>query len=186
MQNWNLYSRGDKFFAIVVSILIGMFTAATLYPFIYITAVSFSSGFAAQAGKVVLTPIDATIEGYKYMLSEPMFWISYRNTFIYTIGGTLMSLAFIIPGAYALSRPQLKGRRFFNLFIAFTMWFNAGLIPFYLNMRDLSLLDSMFGIILAFAVNAFNIILLRNFFEAIPQSFEEAARMDGANDFQVL
>ena len=185
-MNWNLYSRGDKFFAIAVSVLIGMFTVATLYPFIYIAAVSFSSGFAAQAGEVVLTPIDMTIEAYKYILVNPEFWTSYRNTFIYTIGGTLMSLLFIIPGAYALSRPQLLGRRYFNLFIAFTMWFNAGLIPFYLNMRDLNLLDSMFCIILAFAVNAFNIILLRNFFEAIPQSFEEAARMDGANDFQVL
>ena len=185
-MNWNLYSRGDKFFAIVVSILVGMFTVATLYPFIYIAAVSFSSGFAAQAGKVVLTPIDATLEAYKYVLVQKDFWISYRNTFIYTIGGTIMSLLFIIPGAYALSRPQLFGRRFFNLFIAFTLWFNAGLIPFYLNMRDLNLLDSMFGIILAFAVNAFNIILLRNFFEAIPRSFEEAARMDGANEFQVL
>lgn len=186
MMKWNLYSRGDKFFAIAVSVLIGMFTAATLYPFIYIAAVSFSSGFAAAAGKVVFTPIDATVEAYRFILSDPQFWVSYRNTFIYTIGGTLMSMAFIIPGAYALSRPQLKGRRFFNLFIAFTMWFNAGLIPFFLNMRDLNLLDSMFGIILAFAVNAFNIILLRNFFESIPRSFEEAARMDGANDFQVL
>ncbi len=186
MMNWNLYSRGDKFFAIVVSVLVGMFTAATLYPFIYIAAISFSSGFAAQAGKVVFTPIDSTIEAYKYIVFQREFWISYRNTFIYTIGGTMMSLLFIIPGAYALSRPQLFGRRFLNLFIAFTMWFNAGLIPFYMNMRDLNLLDSMFGIILAFAVNAFNIILLRNFFEAIPQSFEEAARMDGANDFQVL
>lgn len=186
MMNWNLYSRGDKIFALATAVLIGMFTAATLYPFIYIAAVSFSSGFAATAGKVVLTPIDVTIEAYKYVLVDPQFWISYRNTFIYTIGGTIMSLLFIIPGAYALSRPQLLGRRFWNLFIAFTMWFNAGLIPFFLNMRDLNLLDSMFGIILAFAVNAFNIILLRNFFEAIPRSFEEAARMDGANDFQVL
>jgi len=186
MMNWNLYSRGDKFFAIVVSILIGLFTVATLYPFIYIAAISFSSGFAAQAGKVVLTPIDSTIEAYKFILVQREFWISYRNTFIYTIGGTIMSLIFIIPAAYALSRRQLLGRRFFNLFIAFTMWFNAGLIPFYLNIRDLNLLDSMFGIILAFAINAFNIILLRNFFESIPESFEEAARMDGANDFQVL
>ena len=186
MMKWNLYSRGDKFFAVVVSVLIGMFTVATLYPFIYIAAVSFSSGFAAAAGKVVATPIGFTLEAYKFILSDPLFWISYRNTFIYTIGGTLLSLIIIIPGAYALSRPQLKGRRFFNLFIAFTMWFNAGLIPFFLNMRDLGLLDSMIGIIIAFALNAFNIILLRNFFEAIPQSFEEAARMDGANDFQVL
>lgn len=186
MTRWSLYSRGDKIFAIACAVMVGMFTVATLYPFIYIAAVSFSSGFAAQAGKVVLTPIDATLEAYKYILADPKFWLSYRNTFIYTIGGTAMSLLFIIPAAYALSRPQLMGRRYFNLFIAFTMWFNAGLIPFYLNMRDLGLLDSMFGIIIAFAVNAFNIILLRNFFEAIPQSFEEAARMDGANDFQVL
>ncbi|MEP1929856.1 MAG: carbohydrate ABC transporter permease, partial [Roseibium sp.] len=109
-----------------------------------------------------------------------------KNTFIYTFFGTLMSLVFIIPGAYALSRPQLYGRRFWNLMVAFTMWFNAGLIPFFLNMRDLGLLDSYIGIIIGFAVNGFNIILLRNFFEAIPQSFEEAARMDGANEFQVL
>ncbi len=186
MMNWNLYSRGDKVFALVTAILIGMFTAATLYPFIYIAAVSFSSGFAAQAGKVVMTPIDMTAEAYKYVLADPQFWISYKNTFIYTIGGTLMSLAFIIPGAYALSKPQLYGRRFWNLVVAFTMWFNAGLIPFFLNMRDLGLLDSYFGIIIGFAVNGFNIILLRNFFESVPQSFEEAARMDGANEFQVL
>ena len=127
-----------------------------------------------------------TLAAYKQVLSEPMFWISYKNTFIYTIGGTILSLIIIIPGAYALSRPQLVGRRFWNMLIAFTMWFNAGMIPFFLNMRDLGLLDSYIGIIIGFACNAFNIILLRNFFESLPSSFEEAARMDGANDFQVL
>jgi len=186
MANMNLYSRGDRLFVIANMVLVGLFTLSTLYPFIYIAAVSFSSGFAATTGSVVLTPVEFTISAYKRVLSEAEFWTSYRNTFIYTIGGTLMSLIIIIPGAYALSRPQLIGRRFFNLFVAFTMWFNAGLIPFFLNMRDLGLLDSYFGIIIAFAVNAFNIILLRNFFEAIPRSFEEAARMDGANEFQVL
>jgi len=185
-MNMNLYSRGDKLFAIATAILIGLFTVATFYPFIYIAAVSFSSGFAAAAGKVVLTPVDSTLAAYKYILLDANFWNSYLNTFIYTIGGTLMSLLLIIPGAYALSRPQLIGRRFWNLFVAFTLWFNAGLIPFFLNMRDLNLLDSYFGIIIAFAVNAFNLILLRNFFESLPRSFEEAARMDGANDFQIL
>jgi len=97
-----------------------------------------------------------------------------------------MSLAFIIPGAYALSRPRLFGRRFWNLMVAFTMWFHAGMIPFFLNMRDLGLLDSYFGIIIGFAVNGFNVILLRNFFEGVPSSFEEAARMDGANELQIL
>jgi putative aldouronate transport system permease protein len=135
---------------------------------------------------VIYRPIAATLSAYEYILAEPLFWTSYVNTFIYTFGGTFVSLLIIVPGAYALSRPQLIGRRFFNLFVAFTMWFNAGLIPFFLNMRDLNLMDSYWGLIIAFACNAFNIILLRNFFEAIPQSFEEAARMDGANEFQVL
>ncbi len=186
MANMNLYSRNDRIFVIVNMVLLAIFTISTLYPFIYIASLSFSSGFEARAGNVVLTPVEATIEAYKYILAEPMFWISYKNTFIYTIGGTIMSLMFLIPGAYALSRPQLFGRRFWNLLVAFTMWFNAGLIPFFLNMRDLGLLDSYFGIIIGFAVNGFNLILLRNFFEGVPSSFEEAARMDGANDFQVL
>jgi len=186
MANMKLYSRGDRIFVVTNMVLIGLFTLSTLYPFIYIASLSFSSGFEARVGNVVLTPVQVTIEAYQYVLSDPQFWISYKNTFIYTIGGTLMSLAFIIPGAYALSRPQLLGRRFWNLTVAFTMWFNAGLIPFFINMRDLGLLDSYFGIIIGFAVNGFNIILLRNFFESVPQSFEEAARMDGANEFQVL
>lgn len=186
MSKMNLYSRGDKLFVIVNMVLIGMFAISTLYPFIYIASLSMSSGFEARAGNVVLTPVELTFEAYEYILKDPQFWISYKNTFIYTVGGTLMSLVLIIPGAYALSRPQLYGRRFWNLMVAFTMWFNAGLIPFFLNMRDLGLLDSYFGIIIGFAVNGFNIILLRNFFEGIPQSFEEAARMDGANEFQVL
>ena len=186
MANMNLYSRGDKLFVYINMALIALFTLSTLYPFIYITAVSFSDGSAASAGTVVYKPVPTTISAYKYVLSEPLFWTSYVNTFIYTFGGTFVSLLIIIPGAYALSRPQLIGRRFFNLFVAFTMWFNAGLIPFFLNMRDLGLMDSYFGLIIAFACNAFNIILLRNFFEAIPESFEEAARMDGANEFQVL
>ena len=186
MQNMNLYSRGDKLFVKINITLLTLFALSTLYPFIYIIAVSFSSGTAVTTGEVIYRPIDLTIAAYKYVWAEPQFWKSYLNTFIYTIFGTVTSLLIIIPGAYALSRPQLIGRRFFNLFVAFTLWFNAGLIPFFLNMKDLGLLDSYFGIIVGFAVNAFNVILLRNFFEGIPQSFEEAARMDGANDFQVL
>lgn len=186
MTNMNLYSKGDKWFVRVNMILIGLFTLSTLYPFIYIAAISFSSGFAARAGTIIATPVDTTLAAYKLVLTNPDFWNSYMNTFFYTIGGTIMSLLIVIPAAYALSRRQLLGRRFWNLMVAFTMWFNAGMIPFWLNMRDLGLLDSYFGIIIGFAVNAFNIILLRNFFESIPESFEEAARLDGANEFQVL
>lgn len=186
MINKELYSHGDRAFVWLNIVLIGIFTISTLYPFIYIAALSLSTGFEARAGNVVLTPVGFTTAAYAKVLSEPLFWSSYLNTFIYTVGGTLMSLAFIVPGAYALSRQRLYGRRFWNLMVAFTMWFHAGMIPFFLNMRDLGLLDSYFGIIIGFAVNGFNIILLRNFFEGVPDSFEEAARMDGANEFQIL
>lgn len=186
MSATSLYSRGDRLFVMANIALVTLFALSTLYPFIYILSVSFSTGFAVTSGQVILHPVELTLSAYEYVLSQREFWVSYGNTFIYTVFGTLASLALIVPGAYALSRPQLAGRRFFNLVVAFTLWFNAGLIPFFLNMRDLGLLDSYTGIIVGFACNAFNVILLRNFFEAIPSSFEEAARMDGANDFQVL
>ena len=179
-------SPSDRMFGIANAALLTLFVLSTLYPFIYIFSVSISSGSAVSSGHVWLWPLETTLAAYRKVLSEPLFWISYRNTFIYTILGTIASLLIIIPGAYALSRPQLIGRRFWNFMIAFTMWFHAGMIPFFLNMRDLNLLDSYFGIIIGFACTAFNIILLRNFFEGIPKSFEEAAQMDGANHFSVL
>lgn len=185
-NGFNLYSRGDRIFGIVNAILIGVFTLSVLYPFVYLASASISSGFAVTAGEVLLLPHDITLAAYKRVLVDARFWISYANTLYYTGFGTLTSLLIIVPGAYALSRPSLRGRRLLNLLVAFTMWFHAGLIPFFLNMRDLGLLDSRFGILIGFACNAFNIILLRNYFESIPKSFEEAAKMDGANEFQLL
>ena len=186
MAAFNLYTRGDKIFGWANAALLTLFVLSTLYPFIYILAVSVSSGAAVTSGKVTFFPVGLTLAAYERVLSDKMFWVDYGNTFIYTFGGTLMSLAIMIPGAYALSRKRLRGRTFFNIAIAFTLWFNAGMIPFFLNMRDLGLLDSRFGIIIGFACNAFNVILLRNFFEAVPKSFEEAAKMDGASEIQLL
>ncbi len=184
--SFDLYSRGDKFFGWSVTILLGLFVASTLYPFIYVLATSISSGAAVQRGDVMLFPKEINFDAFAYVMADRQFWVSYGNTFFYTIVGTITSLAVIIPGAYALSRPQLPFRSSFNLFVAFTMWFHAGMIPVFLNIRDLGLLDTRTAIIVAFAVNAFNAILMRNFFENVPHSFEEAARMDGANDFQIL
>ena len=122
MANMNLYSRGDRLFVRLNMLLIAIFTFSTLYPFIYIAAVSLSDGSAASAGTVFWRPIGLTLAAYEYVLAEPLFWSSYRNTFIYTFGGTFVSMLIIVPGAYALSKPQLMGRRYFNLFVAFTMW----------------------------------------------------------------
>lgn len=186
MAGYNLYSRGDRLFGTVNAILLGVFVISIIYPFFYILSLSFSSGFMASSGQVVFLPKEPTVAAFDYVLTDPRFWISYGNTLFYTFFGTITSLLFIVPGAYALSRKRLRARRFFNLMIAFTLWFHAGLIPFFLNIRDLGLLDSRIGILVGFACNAFNIILLRNYFESIPASFAEAAKMDGANEFQLL
>jgi putative aldouronate transport system permease protein len=157
-----------------------------LYPFLYILAVSISSGAAVTAGRVLLWPVETTAAAYKQVLADRQFWVAYGNTFFYAIGGTMVSLALIVPGAYALSRPRLMGRRALNFLVAFTLWFHAGMIPFFLNMRDLGLIDSRLGIIVGFACSAFNVILLRNAFEALPAAYEEAAALEGASEFQLL
>ena len=185
-EPFNLYTRGDKIFGIANTALLLLFVLSTLYPFIYILSASLSSGFAVTSGKVTLWPVDITLAAYEYVLADQKFWIAYGNTLFYAFFGTLTSLLIMVPGAFALSRARLRGRRLIGFMVAFTMWFHAGLIPFFLNIRDLGLLDARMGIVLAFACNAFNVILLRNYFEAVPTSFEEAARIDGASDFQLL
>jgi putative aldouronate transport system permease protein len=181
-----IYSKKDKWFGRVNAWLLLIFVISTLYPIIYVLSVSISSGAAVTEGRVFLLPHDLNFTAYLHVFEDTLFWTSYANTFFYTIVGTLTSLAFTLPGAYALSKKRLRGRRVIGFFIAFTMWFHAGMIPFYLNMRDLGMLDSRLGIIIGFAVSAFNLILMRNYFESISPSFEEAARMDGANDLQIL
>ncbi len=180
------FTGGDRVFGWVNGALMVAFVVSALYPFLYILSVSISSGAAVTAGEVVMKPSGLTFAAYREVLGDTKFWIAYANTFFYAIAGTLASLALIVPGAYALSKRRLKGRRVFNFLIAFTLWFHAGMIPFFLNIRDLGLLDSRFGIVIAFACNAFNVILLRNAFEQLPSDYEEAARIDGANDFQLL
>lgn len=186
MSSKPLYSTGDRVFGGVNAVLLGIFALCAIYPIIYISSVSVSSGFSVTSGKVLLFPIDIDLSAYGRVIHDKLFWTSYANTFFYTIFGVLTSLLFIVPAAYTLSKPRIRGRRIIGFFIAFTMWFHAGMIPFFLNMKDLGLLDSRIGILVGFACNAFNIILMRNYFESISPSFEEAAKMDGANDFQVL
>jgi putative aldouronate transport system permease protein len=181
-----LYSPQDRWFGRVNTVLLLILAACALYPIVYVLAVSFSSGVAASEGRVWLWPVEISSSAYGHVASDKLFWASYANTIFYTLAGTLTSLTLIIPAAYALSKQRLRGRRIIGFFIAFTMWFHAGMIPFFMNLRDLSMLDSRWGIVIAFACNAFNLILMRNFFESISASYEEAARMDGANDFQIL
>ena len=176
----------DRVFGVVNGALVFLLVLSMLYPFVFILSISLSSGAAVTSGRVLLWPSEPTFAAYAQVLSDRLFWIAYGNTFLYAIGGTAMSLALIVPGAYALSRPRLMGRRALNFLVAFTLWFHAGMIPFFLNMRDLGLIDSRLGIIIGFACSAFNVILLRNAFEGMPQTYEEAARLEGASEVQLL
>jgi len=171
-----------KFFAYIFT---GVFSLLALYPVVYAFSASISGKMAYEFGEVVLFPKDINVEVYKFLLNNKTFWLSYVNTLFYTVFGTAWSMFISACGAYALSKKKLLFRRHFNLFIVFTMWFSAGMIPTYLNYYNMGV-NNRWGFVFAFGVQAFNIILLRSYFETIPAEIDEAATIDGANDFQVF
>jgi len=172
-------------FRIFAYVVVGIFALLAMYPIVYAFSASISGRLAIEFGEVVLLPKDVQLTVYKFLLDDKAFWLSYVNTLFYTFFGTLWSMFVSVCGAYALSKVKLLFRRQFNLFIVFTMWFSAGIIPTYLNYYNLGV-DNRWGFVFAFGVQAFNIILLRSYFQTIPSEIEEAATIDGANEFQVL
>lgn len=167
-------------------VLLSICALAALYPFVYVLSASISSPEAVVTGEVLLFPKELTLDAYKAVFAEKDVWIGYANTIFYTVVGTLTSMALTICGAYALSKKRLLGRTFFNMLISFTIIFQAGMIPTYLNFRDLNMLDTRLAIILGFAITTFNVIILRTFFQSVPEEIEEAARIDGAGEAAVL
>lgn len=179
-------TKGEKIFYVVNTLFLIVLTALIVYPVIYVISASLSSREAILTGRVTLLPVDFNIEAYRYVFAEKQIWISYLNSFFYTIVGTGVAMTVTILGAYALSKPVLPGKKIITFAVVLTMWFGAGTIPIYLNFRDLGLLDSRAAIVIGFCCSAYNFILLRNFFSAIPQSLEEAADIDGAGQWQIL
>jgi putative aldouronate transport system permease protein len=178
-------SRSERIFKFVAIVLVTLFGLLAFYPVIYSFSASISGKVAYEAGEVFLFPKDITFQVYELVYYDKGLWISFINTLFYTIFGTGWSIFISALGAYALSKRRLLFRRQFNFLVVFTMWFNAGMVPLYLNYVNMGV-DTRWGIIVAFGVQGFNIILLRSFFEAIPSEIEEAARIDGAGEFQLL
>jgi putative aldouronate transport system permease protein len=181
-----LESRGEKLFYVFNYIALGLFACLTVYPFLYVLSASFSSPQAVVTGKVMLFPKETTLAAFRAVFHEKNIWIGYANTIYYTFVGATTSIVLTVCGAYALSKKRLKGRTFINLLISFTLIFGPGMIPMYLNFRSLNLLDNRLGIIIGFALSTFNFIILRTFFQSIPEELEEAARIDGAGDAGIL
>ena len=180
--------RTEILFRILSYTVVILFAIATLYPFIFSIAMAISGEGPINRGEIILYPKDIQFRALLALLTgenSKKFWISYTNTLFYTLYGTLFSMVISIFAAYALSRTHLVFKRQISFFIVFTMWFSAGLIPTWLNYRDL-FVNNRWGIIYGFGAQAFNILLLRNYFQGISKEIEEAAIVDGANEFQVL
>ena len=177
--------RTEIIFKILSYSLLTIFALCCLYPFIYVLSASLSSRAAVDSGKVVLIPVEFSVDTYVAVFNNKEFWISYSNTFFVTGYGTLVSMLVAITGAYALSKSRLVFGRGFNFMLVFTMWFSAGMIPTFQNFK-LFHVDNKYMFIIALGFNAFNIILLRNYFSSVPTEIEEAATIDGATEFQIL
>lgn len=179
-------SFSRKIFSAFNGVFLAVVSLITIYPLIYILAASFTGDIYLIQGDVRLIPKGFQLEAYKNLLSYGMLWRSYMNTLLYTVIGTLISMVLTIMGAYVLSRKNFYGKKFLNIFTVVTIWFNAGMIPNYLLVDKIGLYNTPWAILLPMAVVTYNLVVLRSFFEQIPDSIIEAAQIDGCNHFQVL
>jgi putative aldouronate transport system permease protein len=158
----------------------------TLAPYLNIVAKSFSSMKYIAMNNITLYPKGFNIETYKVIMEDKMFWISYRNTVFYTVVGTIFCLVMTTLLAYPLSVPRLKGRKILTGFIVFTLFFNGGMIPNYLLVRNLGMLNTVWAILIPGTISTFNTIIMRTFFMSIPRELEEAAMVDGMSPIGIL
>ncbi|RAW17286.1 carbohydrate ABC transporter permease [Paenibacillus taichungensis] len=162
-----------------------LFLIAIIYPIYFIVIASFSDPSSVANGQVWVFPKGFTLEGYRELLRHENIWIGYRNTILYTVVGTLFGLVVNISAAYALSRKDLVGRKFFSLFFIFTMFFSGGLIPTFLTIRDFHLYNTFLVMVLPFSVVVFDMIVARTFFQtSIPGDLWEAAQIDGCGNLR--
>ena len=172
----------DRVFDFINKLLICFFSFLVVYPVLYIVFASVSSGWAVDTGQVTFFPVDFTMAAYREIIGNTVFWRSYANSVGITIVGSAFSMLIGLPGAYALSNKEMPGHRIFNFALMFTMWFNAGMIPVFLNLQGLNLLNYG-GLIVGFGVLPFAIIILKSAFMSVPGELQEAAKIDGANEF---
>ena len=180
-------TRSDRIFDAVVYLIVTIICLICLYPMLYVLFASFSEGnrIYSHVGPIWY-PLGFSLEGYNVVLSNPDIWTGYRNTLLYVVLGTTFSMIMTIAGAFVLSRRHYKLKHFFTIFIVLTMYLNGGMIPTFLVVRGLGMLNTHAAIIIVGAVGTWNMIIMKTSFQAIPQGLEEAATIDGANDIQVL
>ena len=172
--NWSIIS---------VMFLVGL---ATLYPLIYVFSMSISAQEYVLRQEVWFLPKGFSLASYKLVLENQQIWTAYRNTLWYTTVGTIVNVLLTLLGAYALSRRQFFVRRQLSFLITFTMFFTGGMIPLFILINNIGLYDTRWAMILPTAVGAWYLIIAQSFFASLPESLEESAKLDGANDFVVF
>lgn len=158
----------------------------TLYPFLHIAAVSLSSPGAVSRYQVSFYPIGLNLDAYRAVLGNPAVWTGYFNTILYAAAGTGINMVLTTMTAYALSKKELYGRKFFSAMFVFTMFFTGGMIPNYMVVKGIGILDTMWAVILPPALSTYNMIIMKTYFEGFSEELEDAARIDGCNPLGVL
>lgn len=178
---------GSKCFSFAVIVLVTLVTLVCFYPMYYVLMASFSDPYRLMSHTGgLLTPVGYSIGGYQLVLRNQSIYLGYGNTLIYVVAGTALNMLMTTLGAYALSRPHFLGKKVISFLIVFTMYFGGGLIPNYLLIKALGMLNTRWALIVPGAIGTWNLLVLRTAFKSAPASLEEAAIIDGANDLQVL
>ncbi|UOE46165.1 carbohydrate ABC transporter permease [Agromyces larvae] len=179
-------SRGYTVFRVLNAAAIIAICFATLYPFLNVLAVAFSSQGFINAGQVNIVPRGFNVTTFQLVMSDPQFWRNYGNTVIYTVVATAVSMVLTTMFAYALSKKRLKGRAFFVGVAVFTMFFAGGIIPNYVLINSLGWRNTIWALVIPNAISIFNLLVMKSFFENFPEELEEAASIDGLTTYGIL
>lgn len=182
----HLRTRGERIFHGIIVVIMILFCISILVPFLNILATSFSGLGPISAGEVTIFPKDFTTDAYKFLLNDSQFFKSFFISVSITVIGTLCSLTVTTLCAYPLSKPKLKYRRKIQYYFVFTMMFGGGLIPSFMLIKALGLYDTYWVLFVPSIMSVYNMILIKNFMEGLPESLEESAKIDGATNFQIF
>jgi len=179
-------SLGEKCFGAFNILVLGIIALLCLYPFVYTLSISLSTATEASRAGFHLYPREVSLVSYKMVLSNPNIMTGYMNTILRTVLGTALTLVTTCVAAYPLSRREMPHRSMITFFIVFTMLFNGGLVPGYLLIKNLGMVNSIWALVVPSMLAAFNIIIVKNFFQSLPESLVESARLDGAGEWTIL
>ena len=182
----NSYTRFEKLVRIIMYAMLVLIFIFCAYPFWYVLIYALSDSKAALDSPVILLPVEPTFKLFSQLLRLEMLWSSFLNSVLVTLAGAFLGIALTVTIAYPLSVKRLHFRKTVTMFLYFTMLFNGGMIPNYLLIRDIGLIDSRWSLILPGILSVYNLLVLRNFFMGLPEELEESASLDGASPMRIL